>query len=104
MGEGVYTFESRAGADRYRQARSRQVPEGVELSTVELQIAEKDFQTLRRMDLRGQNELAEEFVNRHSRLYGEGEAHSYQHVIRPTEFDAEHFFPKSVFHFFKTIL
>ena len=100
IGEGAYTFESRASADAYRETLGRHVPADVELHTVELQIAERDLQGLRRLDLRGNDAAAESFVNRHSCLYGAGEPHGYEHVIRATARDAEHFFPASVFQLF----
>ncbi len=64
-------------------------------------IAEGNLQGLRRLDLRGNDSAAEAFVNHHSSLYGAGEPHPYEHVIRPTAQDAEPFFPASVFHLFR---
>ncbi len=103
IGDGAYTFETREAADVYRAKLLRQQQPSVELHTIELQIDEQDLQGLRRLDVRGNDEAAEAFVNQHSKLYGAGEPHPYEHVVRPTEKEAEHFFAAKVFYLFRTL-
>jgi hypothetical protein len=97
----VYTFESRGGAEAYRTQLEKHVPPDVELNIVQLDIDEKAFAGLKRIDLRGNDDLAESFVARHSTLYGAGEPSPFEHVIRPTNLQPEHFFTRSVFPLFK---
>ncbi len=51
------------------------------------------------------DEGAEQFLDKYSRLYGEGQTHGYERIIRKTSvkidgknsFESEHFFDKSKF-------
>ena len=91
LGEGVYTFESFADAETYLTRIQRRIGADVELQIVRLDIEESALQRLKAVDLRGNDVLAEEFVSRHSRLYGDGLAHDFEYVIRPTAMAPEHF-------------
>jgi len=77
------------------------VPVGVELQVGELKIDEQLLGRLKTIDLRGNDALAESFVNRYSRLYGAGEPHGFDYVIRPAGIGAEHYFSRLVFSLFK---
>ncbi|MFN3197645.1 MAG: RHS repeat domain-containing protein [Bradymonadia bacterium] len=100
IGEGAYTFDSKAAAEAYLKRLKGHVPDGVDLHIVELRIGEAELGRLKAIDLRGNDSLAVQFVSRHSRLYGQGLPHEYQYVIRPTSIAPEHFFPKSVLDLF----
>ncbi|MFD7796917.1 DUF6531 domain-containing protein [Streptomyces sp. NPDC059759] len=99
-GEGVYSWESRADADRYAERlRSR----GAEVEVMPFRISAGDFADLKKIDLHEIGEdAATEFANKHSRLWGDGAPHDYDYVRAPTGMgQAENIFSKSVFHLLK---
>lgn len=99
-GEGVYSWELRADADRYAERlRSR----GAEVEVMPFRISAGDFANLKKIDLHEIGEdAATEFANKHSRLWGDGAPHDYDYVRAPTGMgQAENIFSKSVFHLLK---
>ena len=101
LGEGAYSFESRSAAEQYQAKLAPHVPSDVKLHVVELEIEEQALAGLKRIDLRGNDALAESFVARHSKLYGAGEPHLFEYVIRPTNVAPEHFFSPAAFPLFR---
>jgi RHS repeat-associated core domain len=99
-GEGVYSWELRADADRYAERlRSR----GAEVEVMPFRISAGDFANLKKIDLHEIGEdAATEFANKHSRLWGDGAPHDYDYVRAPTGMgQSENIFSKSVFHLLK---
>ncbi|MFI6340630.1 RHS repeat-associated core domain-containing protein, partial [Streptomyces sp. NPDC050535] len=99
-GEGVYSWESRADADRYAERlRSR----GADVEVMPFRVSASDFSNMKKIDLHEIGEdAATEFANKHSRLWGDGAPHDYDYVRAPTGMgQAENIFSKSVFHLLK---
>ncbi|MEU1114778.1 DUF6531 domain-containing protein, partial [Streptomyces sp. NPDC005866] len=99
-GEGVYSWESRADAQRYAERlRGR----GAEVEVMPFRVSASDFDNMKRIDLHEIGEdAATEFADKHSRLWGDGLPHEYDYVRAPTGMgQAENIFSKSVFHLLK---
>ncbi|QWB23779.1 MULTISPECIES: DUF6531 domain-containing protein [Streptomyces] len=99
-GEGVYSWESRADAERYAERlRGR----GAEVEVMPFRVSAGDFANMKKIDLHEIGEdAATEFADKHSRLWGEGLPHDYDYVRAPTGMgQSENIFSKSVFHLLK---
>ncbi|MFK0155449.1 DUF6531 domain-containing protein [Streptomyces sp. NPDC090493] len=99
-GEGVYSWESRADAERYAERlRGR----GAEVEVMPFRVSADDFDKMKKIDLHEIGEdAATEFADKHSRLWGDGLPHDYDYVRAPTGMgQAENIFSKSVFHLLK---
>ncbi|MEU6906693.1 DUF6531 domain-containing protein [Streptomyces coeruleorubidus] len=99
-GEGVYSWESRADAERYAERlRGR----GAEVEVMPFRVSAEDFTNMKKIDLHEIGEdAATEFADKHSRLWGDGLPHDYDYVRAPTGMgQAENIFSKSVFHLLK---
>ncbi|MFE1796148.1 DUF6531 domain-containing protein [Streptomyces sp. NPDC059517] len=98
-GEGVYSWGSRAEADRYAERlRSR----GAEVEVMPFRVSASDFENMKKIDLHEIGEdAATEFAEKHSRLWGDGAPHDYDYVRAPTGLGPENVFSKSVFHLLK---
>ncbi|MEU9956637.1 DUF6531 domain-containing protein [Streptomyces sp. NPDC050982] len=98
-GEGVYSWGSRAEADRYAdRLRGR----GAEVEVMPFRVSASDFENMKKIDLHEIGEdAATEFANKHSRLWGDGAPHDYDYVRAPTGLGPENIFSKSVFHLLK---
>lgn len=98
-GEGVYSWGSRADAERYLERRQSR---GYDVEILTFKVSERDFATLRKADMIEMSPReAELFMDRHSRLYGDGIPHNYDYIRGRTGMGEEHFFSKSVFHLLK---
>ncbi|WP_326711402.1 DUF6531 domain-containing protein [Streptomyces sp. NBC_01474] len=95
-GEGVYSWETRAEAERYAERlRSR----GAEVEVMTFKISDHDFSSLKKIDLFKLNEqAAENFANAHSRLWGDGLPHDFDYIRAPTGMGPENVFNKRIFH------
>ncbi|KAB1144165.1 hypothetical protein F7R91_22665 [Streptomyces luteolifulvus] len=99
-GEGVYSWESRADAERYAERlRGR----GAVVEVMPFRVSASDFENMKKIDLHEIGEdAATEFADKHSRLWGDGLPHDYDYVRAPTGMgQAENIFSKSVFHLLK---
>ncbi|WP_262701677.1 MULTISPECIES: DUF6531 domain-containing protein [Streptomyces] len=98
-GEGVYSWGSRADAERYLERRQSR---GYDVEILTFKVSERDFATLRKADMIEMSPReAELFMDRHSRLYGDGMPHGYDYIRGRTGMGEEHFFSKSAFHLLK---
>jgi len=56
-----------------------------------------NFKNLNKLDLRNNLSLADEWIGNHSRIYGLGKSHAYDHVINPRNFGDEYYFSTKAF-------
>ncbi|MFI1885369.1 putative T7SS-secreted protein [Streptomyces jumonjinensis] len=94
-GEGVYSWGSAEEAARYAERlRSR----GVDVEILRFKISDADFSSLNRADIVEMSPVeAEAFMDRYSRLYGDGEPHNFDYIRGHTGMGDEHFFHKRIF-------
>ncbi|MFF8864508.1 DUF6531 domain-containing protein [Streptomyces sp. NPDC015139] len=99
-GEGVYSWETRAHAERYFERVSGR---GANVEIVPFRIGADDFANLKRIDLLAISEdEATAFADKHSLVWGEGTPHGYDYVRAPTGMgQPENYFNKSIFHLLK---
>ncbi|RKN39278.1 DUF6531 domain-containing protein [Streptomyces hoynatensis] len=96
-GDGVYSWGTRQDADAYADLlRNRR---GANVEVLHFRVSEADFAAMNRADITAMPEAdAEAFVDRHSRLYGEGVPHNRDYIRGFTNnFGNEHFFSSAVF-------
>ncbi len=99
LGEGVYAWADRAEAEDYRRSLVAIVDELPELEIVLFRVPStvlSAFQQLH-LDLLSDAET-EEWLARYSLLWGGTPDHGLEYLQRGTQFGAEHFFARSVFH------
>jgi RHS repeat-associated protein len=94
-GEGVYSWGSAEEAIRYAdRLRSR----GAEVDILRFRVSDGDFTSMNRADVIEMTPSeAEAFVDKYSRLYGDGAPHDFDYVRGPTGMGDEHYFHKRVF-------
>jgi hypothetical protein len=99
LGEGFYSWGSRAQAEAYMAHLEARGVSGLRI--MEGRIGQSQYQGLRSLDLRGlTDEAVDAWLDTHS-LYGDGVPHSFDHIIRGTgNFGPEFYFSKDVFHLF----
>ncbi|MDT0268762.1 DUF6531 domain-containing protein [Streptomyces sp. DSM 44915] len=96
-GDGVYSWGSQHDAEAYADLlRNRR---GADVEIMHFRVSEADFASMNRMDITAlSSDDAEAFMDRHSRLYGDGAPHNFDYIRGFTSnFGNEHFFTPSVF-------
>ncbi|MGW2818581.1 putative T7SS-secreted protein [Streptomyces sp. NPDC001415] len=98
-GEGVYSWGSAEEAARYAE---RLQGRGADVEVLRFKISADDFSSLNRADVTKMNPAeAEAFMDRYSRLYGDGEPHDFDYIRGHTGMGDEHYFTKDIFHLLK---
>ena len=95
LGEGIYAWGSRTEAFAYKALK-----EGRGITNLEvMSFRVSRYHRLKTFDMtKAGTNFADDFMNTHSKLFGEGLKHDFQHVIRPTgNGGTEFFFSKDVF-------
>ena len=94
LGQGVYSFGSRAEAEGYAAHLAGRGASNLEVMSFD--VAGRDLASFRSLDI---DSLAdpEAFMSKHSQLWGGTPNHGFEHLTRGTQFGTEHFFDKSVF-------
>ncbi|GGZ14253.1 hypothetical protein GCM10010387_02930 [Streptomyces inusitatus] len=94
-GEGVYSWGSAEEAARYAERlRNR----GVDVEILRFKISDSDFSSLNKADVVEMSPAdAEAFMDRYSRLYGDGTPHDFDYIRGHTGMGDEHFFHKRIF-------
>ncbi|WP_412795279.1 DUF6531 domain-containing protein [Streptomyces sp. MS19] len=96
-GDGVYSWGTRQDADAYADLlRNRR---GATVEILHFRVSEADFTAMNRADITAMTpDDAEAFMDRHSRLYGDGVPHGRDYIRGFTSnFGNEHFFSTAVF-------
>lgn len=98
-GEGVYSWGSADEAMRYAERlRTR----GADVEILKFKVSASDFEAMRKADvIKMTPDEAEAFVDKYSRLYGDGAPHDFDYVRGPTGMGDEHYFNKAIFHLLK---
>jgi RHS repeat-associated protein len=98
-GEGVYSWGSADEAVRYAERlRSR----GADVEILKFKVSASDFDAMHKADvIKMTPDEAEAFVDKYSRLYGDGAPHDFDYVRGPTGMGDEHYFNKAIFHLLK---
>ena len=101
LGEGLYTWGTRAQAEAHLAALEGRGASGLRI--MQASIPESQYQALRSIDLRDlSDEAAGAWLGEHSSLFGQGLPHGLDHVIRNTgNFGPEFFFSKDAFQLFE---
>lgn len=95
-GEGVYAWENRADAEAYAQ---RLRDRGFDVDILSFKVSGDDFGRMNRFDVDGKStDEIDAFMEAHSRLYGDGLPHAYDHVRGYTGMGIENYFSRSIFH------
>ena len=99
LGEGVYTWATKRQARSYLKSK---IESGVsDAQVLKIQILKKDYSNLKTLDLRKMSDEARGTWLDEFSLYGKGNGHGYDHIVRETwNFGPEFYFSKSVFHLF----
>ncbi|MFI1397561.1 putative T7SS-secreted protein [Streptomyces sp. NPDC020681] len=98
-GEGVYSWGSAEEAIRYAERLSSR---GADVEILNFRVSAKDFDAMHKADvIKMTPDEAEAFVDKYSRLYGDGAPHDFDYVRGPTGMGDEHFFSKDIFHLLK---
>lgn len=94
LGEGLYTWGTRAEAEAYAAGKAN-------AQILEFRMSSADYSRLKSLDMRllG-DESATSWLMKHSQ-YGEGLPHGFEHIIRQTGAGAEYYFSPNAFRFFK---
>ncbi|MDT0319899.1 DUF6531 domain-containing protein [Streptomyces millisiae] len=96
-GDGVYSWGTRGDAEAYADLlRNRR---GANVEIMHFRVSEADFAAMNRADITAMPEAdAEAFMDRHSRIYGDGVPHNRDYIRGFTSnFGNEHFFSSAVF-------
>jgi RHS repeat-associated protein len=98
FGAGVYSWGSRAEAEKYLALKLRR-SENADLELMRFTIHEKDFAKLKKVDISQMtDDEAQAFLDRYSLMSDTGKTdHGLEYITRPTGMGPEHFFDKSVF-------
>ncbi|MFJ1582511.1 RHS repeat-associated core domain-containing protein [Streptomyces sp. NPDC088197] len=98
FGPGVYSWGSRAEAEKYLALKLRR-SENADLELMRFTIHEKDFAKLKKVDISQMtDDEAQAFLDRYSLMSDTGKTdHGLEYITRPTGMGPEHFFDKSVF-------
>ncbi|MBT2364919.1 type IV secretion protein Rhs [Streptomyces sp. ISL-10] len=98
-GEGVYSWGTAEEAVRYAERlRTR----GADVEILRFKVSASDFDGMRKADVIEMSPAeAEAFVDKYSRLYGDGTPHDFDYIRGPTGMGDEHFFRKEIFHLLK---
>lgn len=98
FGPGVYSWGSRAEAEKYLALKLRR-SENADLELMRFTIHEKDFAKLKKVDISQMtDDEAQAFLDRYSLMSDTGRTdHGLEYITRPTGMGPEHFFDKSVF-------
>ena len=94
-GEGVYSWGSAEEAARYAERlRGR----GADVEVLRFKISDSDFSSLRKADVANMSPAeAEAFMDRYSRLYGDGQPHDFDYIRGHTGMGDEHYFHRRIF-------
>ncbi len=95
LGDGIYSWDNREGAEKYFELLSKRTDD---LEIVEFTISESDFEKLNKFHVPLDDDLANEWLGKHSRLYGDGTPHNYDYVRGNTGMGHEHYFSKNIYH------
>ncbi|MGY3682658.1 RHS repeat-associated protein [Streptomyces sp. TE33382] len=94
-GEGVYSWGSAEEATRYAE---RLQARGAEVEVLRFRISDSDFSSLRKADVVEMSPAeAEAFMDRYSRLYGDGKPHDFDYIRGHTGMGDEHYFHRRIF-------
>jgi len=94
LGEGVYAWSSRSEALAYKAIKEARGATNLEVLSFKM----SRYHRLKTLDLRTiSTEVSDDFINTHSRLFGRGLKHDFQHIIRQTNLGDEYFFSNEVF-------
>jgi RHS repeat-associated protein len=98
FGPGVYSWGSRAEAEKYLALKLRR-SENADLELMRFTVHEKDFAKLKKVDISQMtDDEAQAFLDRYSLMSDTGTTdHGLEYITRPTGMGPEHFFDKSVF-------
>lgn len=96
LGEGVYSWGSRAEAEAYHEVLKRNLAE-VHLEIMEFKVSKSDFSKFKKFEVPLDDDLANAWLEKHSSLFGKGEPHGFQYIKRRAGMGDEHYFDKSVF-------
>ncbi|KMQ61890.1 hypothetical protein ACM40_06085 [Chryseobacterium sp. BLS98] len=100
FGEGLYTWDTRAEAEAYRDLLKKNLPE-LHLEIMEFKISKGSFNRFKKFEVPLDDDLANSWLNKHSSLFGNGEPHGFQYIKRSSSMGYEHYFDKNVFNKFK---
>ncbi|MFJ6806079.1 putative T7SS-secreted protein [Streptomyces anulatus] len=94
-GEGVYSWGSAEEAARYAdRLRGR----GADVEVLRFRISDSDFSSLHKADVVEMSPAeAEAFMDRYSRLYGDGKPHDFDYIRGHTGMGDEHYFHRRIF-------
>ncbi len=94
LGEGVYSWATRAEAEAYRT----RFPD-IHVEIVEFKVNKFRFNRLKKFEVPLDDDLANSWLNKHSSLFGDGliQPHGFQYIKRSSSMGFEHYFDKSVF-------
>ncbi|WP_371624828.1 DUF6531 domain-containing protein [Streptomyces sp. NBC_01116] len=94
-GEGVYSWGSAEEAARYAERlRGR----GADVEVLRFRISDSDFSSLHKADVVEMSPAeAEAFMDRYSRLYGDGKPHDFDYIRGHTGMGDEHYFHRRIF-------
>ncbi|WP_448321957.1 RHS repeat-associated core domain-containing protein, partial [Streptomyces sp. CO7] len=96
LGPGVYSWGSLDEAERYADLLRNRRNADVEI--VPFRLSESDLAALRQTHVGRMTESEmDEFIDRHSIMYGRGEPHDFDYISRPTNMGTEHYFHAGVF-------
>lgn len=98
LGEGLYTWGTKAEAKSYLDALSKNNP-SLNLKILEFKIPEAQLSSLKTFKV-PTNNVGDQWLSTHSTLYGNGIPHGYQYIQGNTNFGTEHFFSKDIFRLF----
>ncbi|MGW8890055.1 golvesin C-terminal-like domain-containing protein [Streptomyces sp. NPDC055749] len=94
-GLGIYSWGSMKEAETYAKVLTGRK---LTVEIVTFRVNKDDFAAMNKVDVTQMSDGdAEAFVDRYSRLYGDGESHNYDYIQGKTGMGSEHYFNKSVF-------
>jgi RHS repeat-associated protein len=100
FGEGLYAWGSKKEAKTYLELLSKQDLFHTQLKVVKLSMRTTDFKSLKSF-LVPKNNIGNQFLLQHSRVYGSGLSHGFQYIRGNTSLGFEHYFNTDVFGLFR---
>jgi RHS repeat-associated protein len=96
LGPGVYSWGTREEAERYAELlRNRR---GADVEIMPFRVSEADLSAMQQAHVGSMSQTEmDDFIDRHSIMYGRGEPHDYDYISRPTNMGTENYFHSRVF-------